>query len=113
VTHVNRNDSEKITKLLAEGWVQADKSNKNLKIKAFATRSVACYCILITGERFYFDSILEAGQWWFENFKPFGDTYSEVTYQRKIKASIAGKPISFGVKGRPNYKEVTNIKWYK
>ena len=113
MTHVSKDDAVKIAQLLAEGWVQADKNNKDLKLKAMATRSVPCYCILITGERFSFESILEAGLWWFENFKPFGDNYSEVTYQRKIKASIAGKPITFGTKGRADYKEVTNIKWYK
>lgn len=113
VTHVNKNNTEKIKELLANGWIQADRDNKNVKLKAFATRSSACYCILITGEQFYFDSLLEAGIWWFENFKPFGEAYSDATYQRKIKASIAGKPITFGTQGRLDYKEVTNIKWYK
>jgi group I intron endonuclease len=113
VTHVNKHDTEKIAQLVADGWVPVDKENKEIKLKAFATRSVPCYCILITGEKFSFESILEAGLWWYNNFKPFGETYSEVTYQRKIKASIAGKPISFGTRGRPDYKEVTNIKWYK
>jgi group I intron endonuclease len=126
ITHTNKNNQARIEQLLQDGWTLAkpDKLDKpaaqtepamnNLgKIKAFATRSVPCYCILITGERFSFGSILEAGLWWYNNFKPFGETYSEVTYQRKIKASIAGKSISFGTRGRPDYKEVTNIKWYK
>ena len=138
VTHTHKNNQAKIDQLLLDGWTLVkieskkyrypkkpasstlketrslpDTLNSLGKIKAFATRSVSCYCILITGERFSFESILEAGLWWYNNFKPFGETYSEVTYQRKIKASIAGKPISFGTRGRPDYKEVTNIKWCK
>lgn len=72
VTHVNKNNVEKINLLLSEGWlpienkVAADKNSSkalnNLgKIKALATRSIGCYCIISTGETFYFDSILEAG----------------------------------------------------
>lgn len=111
VTHTHVDNQDRINQLLQEGWLTVEKGSH--KVKAFATRSVGCYCILSTGESFAFDSILEAGVWWFENFKPFGETYSEVTYQRKIKASIADKPITFGNKGSKAYKEITNIKWYK
>lgn len=111
VTHVNQANTDKIKQLLLEGWDYI--TNKTTKIKALATRSVGCYCIIDTGESFYFDSILEAGLWWYNTYKPFGETYSDATYQRKIKASIAGKSITFGNKGRDSYKEVTNIKWYK
>lgn len=79
----------------------------------FASRSAAVYCILDTGEQFEFKSILDAGLWWYKNFKPFGEVYSTATYQRKIKASIASKPITFGNKVHKCYVEITNIKWYK
>ena len=84
-----------------------------------ATRSRAVYCILDTGERFEFDSILHAGKWWYETYKPFGETYSTATYQRKIEASIAGKEIIYqsGHDSRSHGKKniiikITNIKWF-
>ena len=76
-------------------------------------RSVACYCILNNGERHDFESILDGGKWWYDNFHPFGDIYSEATYQRKIKKSIRGEEITFGNISHSNYKVITNIKWYK
>ena len=85
-----------------------------------ATRCQAVYCILDTGERFDFQSIKEAGIWWFTNYKPFGENYSVPTFQRKIEASIGGKEIIYQAghnsqkKGQKNviYK-ITNIKWYR
>lgn len=77
-----------------------------------ASRSLKVYCI-INNERFDFDSILDAGKWWYDNYKPFGEIYSTATYQRKIKASIQGKEIKFGNTTHKNYKIITNIKWYK
>lgn len=85
-----------------------------------ATRNLAVYCILDTGERFDFASIKEAGVWWYNNYKPFGDNYSVPTFQRKIEASIAGKDIIYQSghnstkKGQKNviYK-IENIKWYR
>ena len=76
------------------------------------TRSLGVYCILISGEKFEFHSILDAGKWWYENYKPFGEIYSTATYRRKIEASIAGKEIEYGNKNHTNYKKITNIKWY-
>ena len=78
-----------------------------------ASRSIKVYCILNTGERFDFESILEAGRWWYDTYHPFGDIYSTATYQRKILASISGKEIVFGNKNHNNYKIITNITWYK
>lgn len=78
-----------------------------------ASRSITVYCILDTGEQFEFNSILDAGKWWYENYKPFGEIYSTATYQRKIEASIAGKEIEFGCKTHKKYKKITNIKWFK
>ena len=77
-----------------------------------ATRSKAVYCILDTGEKFEFDSILHAGKWWYETYKPFGEIYSTATYQRKIEASIAGKEIKYGCSTHKCYKIITNIKWF-
>ena len=48
-----------------------------------ASRSLGVYCILDTGETLEFDSILHAGKWWYDNYKPFGEVYSTATYQRK------------------------------
>lgn len=77
-----------------------------------ATRSRAVYCILDTGERFDFDSIIHAGKWWYENYKPFGEIYSVPTFQRKIEASIAGRQITFGNPTHKCYKIINNIKWF-
>lgn len=78
-----------------------------------ASRSITVYCILDTGEQFEFKSILDAGKWWYDNYKPFGEIYSTATYQRKIEASIEGKEIEFGCKTHKKYKKITNIKWFK
>lgn len=78
----------------------------------FATRSRAVYCILDSGERHDFKSILEAGKWWYETYKPFGETYSTATYQRKIEKSIAGEEISYGNKTHKKHVIITNIKWF-
>ena len=74
------------------------------------TRSVECYCI-VDDKKYYFHNYLLAGKWWYENFKPFGNSYSESTFQRKIKASIAGKQIEYG-RGK-NKIIINNIRWYK
>ena len=77
-----------------------------------ATRSIAVYCI-IDGNKYEFKSIKDAGLWWFNNYQPFGDIYSEATYQRKIKKSINGDDITFSSKNKVDYKIITNIKWFK
>ena len=75
------------------------------------TRSIPCYCILSTGERYDFHNYRQAGKWWYETLKPFGEHYAEPTFQRKIKASIDGKSIKYKA-GKEEYL-VTNIKWYR
>lgn len=85
------------------------------------TRSIGCYCILNTGERFDFHSIKDATKWWFDTYKPLGDRYAECTLQRKIKKSINGEPITYiashnRTKKHPEGKKVIvvdNIKWFK
>lgn len=110
-------NTAKINQLLADGWVRyvktkKQKTNTSANAKIFATRSKAVYCILDTGARFEFDSILHAGKWWYDNYKPFGEVYSTATYQRKIEASIAGKEIECGNKNHKRYVHITNIKWF-
>ena len=75
------------------------------------TRSIPCYCILDSGEIYKFHNYKQAGKWWYETLKPFGNHYAESTFQRKIKASIRGDNITYKV-GKEEYF-VTNIKWYK
>jgi len=131
ITYTSLNNTQKVNELLAAGWVLStdyyskkakckdkvirDKqaTKENLDHNPFATRSLACYCILDTGARFDFESILDAGKWWYDNYKPFGDIYSTATYQRKIEASIAGKEIVYGNKTHKKYKKITNIAWYR
>jgi group I intron endonuclease len=113
ITRTHSENRQRIDELLADGWqVYDSKAMKATEANPFATRSLSCYCILDTGERFDFRSIWDAGKWWYTNYRPFGDVYSTATYQRKIEASIAGKEIVFGNKTHKCYKKITNIKWY-
>ena len=113
---------------IANGWLPYEKrpydqlcgriKMTTLKIKTgiFSTRSVECYCILENGERHDFDSIRDGAVWWYENFKPFGEKFAEVTYQRKIKKSIKGEDIKFEIQEKGKKKEyiyITNIRWFK
>lgn len=126
ITYTSLNNEQKVNELLADGWIFSTdyyakdklKTSRTKTVKKdtehnpFATRSLPCYCILDTGERFDFESIIDAGKWWYDNYKPFGEVYSTATYQRKIEASIAGKEIVFGNKTHKKYKKITNIVWY-
>ena len=123
ITYTAGANVDKINQLLADGWINITKEKKTSKnykkCIQFATRSRAVYCILDTGERFEFDSILRAGKWWYETYRPFGESYSTATYQRKIEASIAGKDIIYnsGHDSRSQGKKnniikITNIKWF-
>lgn len=133
ITYTAGANITKINQLLADGWINITALKKEAKLnknnvekpkikkqvknynpcRIFATRSIPVYCIINTGERYEFDSIIEAGRWWYENYKPFGEEYNVPTYQRKIEASIQGKEIKFGNKTHKKYKIITNIKWYK
>jgi group I intron endonuclease len=112
-------NTEKINQLLEEGWLLVSKDKKvSTRIintnNIFATRSVPVYCILNTGERFDFESILDAGLWWYQTEKPFGNNYSEATYQRKIKMSIQKGEITGRICENNKYKniKITNIQWF-
>ena len=76
-----------------------------------ATRNIACYCKLDTGEVYEFDSYKSAAIWWFDKYKPFGEVFSLTTYQRKINKSILGESITYSNRGRKIF--VNNIKWFK
>ena len=125
---------ENLSEYLNNGWTRYVKRSykqlcghemmtvNEIQRNRFNTRGVGCYCILNTGEKFEFKSIRDATVWWFENYHPFGEKYSEVTLQRKIKSSIQGKDITYlprcsstrkHVKEDNNVKIITNIKWYK
>lgn len=71
------------------------------------TRSIPCYCIdKITGERHEFHSYKEGGKWWYDTYKPFGETYSDATYLRKIISCIETDRCEFGRK--PNKIIITS-----
>ena len=75
------------------------------------TRSISCFCVDENGERHKFHNIRIAGEWWYENYKPFGDSYSQATFQRKIIDSMNGKRIVYNNRG--NKIVVDNIKWFR
>lgn len=75
------------------------------------TRSIGCYCIDEKGDKHLFHSYKDGGIWWFENYKPFGDSYCQATMQRKIIDSINGKDIKYNNRGKKYF--ITNIKWFK
>lgn len=75
------------------------------------TRSIACYCIDEHNKEYHFHSYKDAGIWWFNNYKPFGETYHQVTYQRKIIYCIKN---GFCYYGRNKNKiKINNLLWYK
>lgn len=75
------------------------------------TRSIACYCIDENGFRHDFHSYKDGGIWWFNTYKPFGESYSQATFQRKIIDSINGKDIVYNNRGKKYF--VTSLKWFK
>lgn len=75
------------------------------------TRSIACYCIDDKGIRHDFDSYKHGGEWWFKNYKPFGEKYSQCTFQRKIIQSIERGYAEYG-RGKDKII-ITNVTWYK
>lgn len=112
--------SETMKRKAQEGILFTEEHRKNLSKSAMGnhnfgtgdTRSIGCYCVLDDGSVHKFHSYKEAGKWWFDNYHPFGDSYAECTFQRKIKLSIAGKSITYGDKHKNNYICITNIKWF-
>lgn len=81
------------------------KKQKNLFGGKRDSRNVSVYCIY-NGKQYEFKNKRTAAQWWF-NTCPFSEQYAEITYTRKITASIKGLPISY------NKKLITNIQWFE
>ena len=84
----------------------SEKAKGNHNFGSGDTRSIGCYCV-VDGKEFHFHSYLEAGKWWYENYKPF--PYSACVYQRKIKQSIE---LGYATYGKERLV-IANIKWYR
>ena len=91
----------------------SDKAKGNKNGEGNPSHSIGCYCI-IDGMRRDFNNYKEAGIWWFMKDKPFGDTYSQATYQRKIIDCIETGECKFQRKDK-SYIHITkdNIEWYR
>ena len=114
-THINKHKLEEYFNkgyILSKDYFKWD--NLDNITNAAVDKHTQCHCILSTGEIYNFENYRLAGRWWFENYKPFGEHYVECTFQRKIKASIAGNnPIIYTTsKGKKQKIIVDNIKWY-
>ena len=72
------------------------------------TRSIGCYCILESGERYEFHSYRDAYHWWKTISHPF-NTDAECIFQRKIKQSIKLGYYTYGRLG----VEYQYPKWYR
>ena len=87
----------------------SDSAKGNHNFGTGDTRSIPCYCIDEHNIEHHFHSYKEAGIWWFDNYKPFGDKYHQVTYQRKIIYCIENGFCYFG----RSSKKINNLLWYK
>lgn len=88
--------------------VFSDRAKGNKNGEGNPSHSVACLCIGKYG-RHEFRSYKEAGLWWYNTCKPFGEKYSQATYQRKIIDCIDKGYCYFK---RKKYK-FDDIKWYR
>ena len=78
-----------------------------------ATRNIPCYCIY-HGERYDFKNYKDAGIWWFNTCHPFGDKYSQATYQRKIIDCIDVGQCRVKRHGEPEIIITkSDIEWYR
>lgn len=99
----------------------SDKHKKRLAEKAMGNKngegnpshSIACYCTGKYGKH-EFKNYKEAGIWWYNTCKPFGEIYSEATYQRKIKDCINK---GYCIFKRQGYRKIIitadEIKWFR
>lgn len=78
-----------------------------------SSHSIPCYCI-DNNIRRDFKNYKEAGLWWFNTYHPFGEKYSQVTYQRKIIDCIETGGCKFQRKDK-TYVYITenDIQWYR
>lgn len=103
---ITRVDKEGLDKYLNSGWKLYQRrtygqicgrepmSKLEHNFNMFASTNLKCHCI-IDSERYDFSNIRDATLWWFENYHPFGEHYSESTLKRKIKASARGEEITY------------------
>lgn len=102
-------------------WTYTDDKLKQIAIEKYNQRfenkqsywssiSTPVYCVIDT-KKIYFSSKKEAAIWWFENYKPFGNTFNKSLYFKKINQSIEGKTIISG-KNQYDYEIIDNIKWF-
>lgn len=77
------------------------------------SHSIGCYCV-IDGVRRDFKNYKEAGIWWYMKDAPFGEKYSQATYQRKIIDCINTGECKFQKKDK-TYIHITreDIQWYR
>lgn len=85
----------------------SEKAKGNHNFGTGDTRSIPCYCIDEDGQRYDFHSYKDGGIWWYNKYKPFGEIYHQVTYQRKIIQCIKLGKCYF------ENKIIENVKWYK
>ena len=123
--HLERVRSEEIRnkvsagmkKKIANGEFFTDEHRKKLSQKALGNKngngnpshSIPCFCVHgRTGERWEFRNIKEAGLWWYHTYHPFGEKYSQATYQRKILEEMENGYCMFRGK-----KYTFDIQWYR
>lgn len=73
------------------------------------TRSIPCYCIVNDNVTYHFKNYKEAGIWWYKAYHPFGEKYSQATYQRKIIDCIDKGYCEF----KKKRYDFDYIKWYR
>jgi group I intron endonuclease len=109
--------SESMKKKIADGKFFTEDHRSKLSQKAKGNKngennpshSIPCYCIVNDTVTYYFDNYKEAGLWWYKNYHPFGEKYSQATYQRKIIDCIDKDYCTFK---RKRY-DFDKIKWYR
>lgn len=116
----NQSTREKISvsmkKSIADRGGMSERHRRRLSKSAMGNKngignlshSIGCYCIDENGVEHQFSSYKEGGIWWYENYRPFGETYSSATYQRKIISCIDTGSCEFYGK---HYE--FPIKWYR
>lgn len=96
---------------LAKKAEQQSIDRLNSKHDYWASLGTSVYCI-IDGRKVTFKSKMDAARWWFENYRPFGTTFSKSVYLKKIQLSIEGKPITTGT-NQYDRKVITDISWFR
>ncbi len=85
------------------------KGNKNGENNP--SHSIPCYCV-DNGVRIDFRNYKEAGIWWYNTYHPFGEKYSQATYQRKIISCIDNGYCRFRGK-LYDFRLMQNLYWYR